>query len=157
VATKIFLKFNGGRPHIRGTSKDVAHEEWIDATSVQLGDTKPRYGSKQPISEVHITRTTDSASTDLWINASQGNQFNSVTIEIWTTGIDGELKLSLKTELTVVVIADMSTHGGGSGEATESFTLVFEVAKLGDQAAGADALSTQRVRASFDDLRDMAQ
>jgi type VI secretion system secreted protein Hcp len=106
----VFLKYGD----IKGDVTEPAHRSYIELISAQWGQ------SRSPtITEIVVTKGSDSASARLFSEATSGS---AVTAIIDFVGDDGSV--SLRLEMTGALISSCQISGSG-GDALESYTLNF--------------------------------
>ncbi|MCA9263601.1 MAG: type VI secretion system tube protein Hcp [Planctomycetales bacterium] len=126
----ILLKFE---KEIKGSSKVAGHENWICCDSFQLGVGRSistsgggndRDTSNPSFSEVTINKSTDIASSDLFIQAVCGTSLGKAEIHFGQTGGKSGDQVYLKYELEDPIVSSYSLSSGGE-RPTESFSLNF--------------------------------
>lgn len=127
----ILLKF---ATEIKGDSAVAEHVSWITCSSVQLGVGRSislsgggadRETSNPSFSEVTITKSTDIASADLFMQAVCGKSLGKAEIHfIQTGGTDVKGQVYLKYELEESIISSYSQSSGGE-RPSESFSINF--------------------------------
>lgn len=126
MATRIFLKLGD----IKGSSKDKAHKDWIEADSFGYGisnsvDATEKAkgnpgGEACSHSDVSLTKVVDKTSTQLYAYCSSGKVFPKAEVECCE-----EEELLFKMTLTNPAISSVSLGGGTGGVPTESLALSF--------------------------------
>jgi len=127
----ILLNFNG---KIKGDSQIDAHKDWITVSSIQFGvgraisvtaGGRDRDTSNPAFSEITVSKPTDLASADLFMQAICGKSLEKAEIHfIQTSGADSKSQTYLKVELTDPIISSYSTQSGGE-RPSESFSVNF--------------------------------
>ena len=127
----ILMKFE---KEIKGEAKIAGHEGWIDVESFQLGvgrsitqsgSSAARDTSNPNFSEATLTRQTDRASTDLFIQAACGQSLGKAEVHfIQTAGADKPPQVYLVYELMDVLVSSYSLSSGGE-KPSESVGLNF--------------------------------
>lgn len=127
----ILLKFATA---INGDSVVEGHEKWITIDSLQFGVGRvisasgggaDRETSNPSFSELTLTKSTDVASADLFMQAVCGKGLGQAEIHfLQTGGADKKQQVYLKIDLADAIISQYSTSSGGDRPA-ESFTINF--------------------------------
>ena len=127
----ILLKFATA---INGDSIVDGHEKWITIDSLQFGVGRAisasgggadRETSNPSFSELTMTKSTDVASADLFMQAVCGKSLGKGEIHfIQTGGADKKHQVYLKIELEEAIVSSYSTSSGGD-RPSESFSLNF--------------------------------
>ncbi len=127
----ILLKFE---KEIKGEAKVDGHDGWINVESVQLGvgrsitqsgSSATRDTSNPNFSEITLSRQTDRASTDLFIQAACGQSLGKAEIHfLQVAGADKSPQVYLIYELSDVLVSSYSISSGGE-KPTESVGLNF--------------------------------
>lgn len=127
----ILLKFATA---INGDSIVAGHDKWITISSLQLGvgraisvsgGGKDRETSNPSFSELTLTKSTDVASADLFMQAICGKSLGKAEIHfVQTGGADKKEQVYLKVELTDAIVSSYSASSGGD-RPSESFSLNF--------------------------------
>lgn len=144
----ILLKFATA---INGDSVVDGHEKWITIQSLQFGvgraittsgGAADRETSNPSFSEVTLTKSTDIASADLFMQAVCGKSLGKAEIHfIQTGGSDKKQQVYLKIELTDAIVSSYSASSGGE-RPSESFSLNFtQISYQYDQFSG-DKITT---------------
>jgi type VI secretion system secreted protein Hcp len=139
----ILLKFATA---INGDSVVDGHEKWITIQSLQFGvgraittsgGAADRETSNPSFSEVTLTKSTDIASADLFMQAVCGKSLGKAEIHfIQTGGSDKKQQVYLKIELTDAIVSSYSASSGGE-RPSESFSLNFtQISYQYDQFSG---------------------
>lgn len=125
----ILLKFE---KEIKGDSVVDGHKDWITIASVQTGVGRAisssgggadRDTSNPSFSEVTFTKSTDIASSDLFMQAINGKSLGEATIEFIQTAAD-KLQTYLIIKLGDAIVSSYSMSSGGE-RPSESFSLNF--------------------------------
>src|SRR5579864_3607845 len=124
----IYINYDG----IKGDTTAAGHEKWIEVLSFQwgvgrgisspTGGSADRESSAPSVSEIVVTKATDTASVDLLSEALQG-EGKTVKIDFCKTD-KGKLEVYLSYELTNTMISGYSMSSGGD-RPTESISLNF--------------------------------
>jgi type VI secretion system secreted protein Hcp len=127
----ILLKF---ATQIKGTSTVSGHTDWITIDALQMGvgraisvsgGGKDRDTSNPSFSEISLTKATDIASADLFMQAVCGKSLGKAEIHfIQTGGSDKKQQVFLTLELESAIISSYSASSGGE-RPTESFSINF--------------------------------
>ena len=127
----ILLKFATA---INGDSVVDGHEKWITIQSLQFGVGRAittsgggadRETSNPSFSEVTLTKSTDIASADLFMQAVCGKSLGKAELHfIQTGGADKKQQVYLKIELTDAIVSSYSASSGGE-RPSESISLNF--------------------------------
>jgi type VI secretion system secreted protein Hcp len=127
----ILLKF---QTQIKGTSTVSGHEDWITIDSIQMGVGRAitvsgggtdRDTSNPSFSEISLSKATDIASADLFMQAVCGKSLGKAEIHfVQTGGSDKKQQVFLILELDAPIISSYSQ--GSSGERpSETFSINF--------------------------------
>ena len=124
----IYVKIDG----INGDATHLEHKKWLDVDSLQWGvgrgiSTKTgssfnREASEPSVSEVTVTKTMDSSSSQLFQEACAGAAGKAVTIDLVTTGNPGDIYMQYK--LHNALVSGYSVSSGGE-RPSESLSLNF--------------------------------
>jgi type VI secretion system secreted protein Hcp len=127
----ILLKF---ATQIKGTSTVSGHTDWITIDAVQMGvgraisvsgGGKDRDTSNPSFSEITLTKATDIASADLFMQAVCGKSLGKAEIHfLQTGGSDKKQQVFLTLELESAIISSYSASSGGE-RPTETFSINF--------------------------------
>jgi type VI secretion system secreted protein Hcp len=127
----ILLKFATA---INGDSIVDGHEKWITIDSLQMGVGRAisasgggadRETSNPSFSEVTMTKSTDVASADLFMQSVCGKGLGKAEIHfIQTGGSDKTQQVYMKIELEDAIVSSYSVSSGGD-RPSESFSLNF--------------------------------
>ena len=127
----ILLKFETA---INGESTVANHDKWITCTSVQMGVGRSissvggggdREVSNPSFSEITLTKSTDVASAEMFMQATCGKSLGKAEIHfIQTGGTSAKGQTYLKLELYETVVSAWSMSSGGD-RPSESFSLNF--------------------------------
>lgn len=139
----ILLKFATA---INGDSVVAGHEKWITISSLQFGVGRAittsgggadRETSNPSFSEVTLTKSTDIASADLFMQAVCGKSLGKAEIHfLQTGGADKKQQVYLKIELSEAIVSSYSTSSGGD-RPSESLSLNFtQISYQYDQFSG---------------------
>lgn len=144
----ILLKFATA---INGDSVVAGHEKWITISSMQMGVGRSitasgggadRDTSNPSFSEITLTKTTDIASADLFMQAVCGKSLGKAEIHfVQTGGADKKQQVFLKIELTDAIVSSFSTSSGGD-RPSESFSLNFTQISYQYDAFSGDKVTT---------------
>lgn len=127
----ILLKFT---TEIKGTSTVTGHKDWITIDSLQMGVGRAisisgggtdRDTSNPSFSEISLSKSTDIASADLFMQAVCGKSLGKAEIHfIQTGGADKKEQVFLTLELDSPIISSYSASSGGE-RPTETFSINF--------------------------------
>ena len=127
----ILLKF---ATQIKGTSTVSGHADWITIDAIQMGvgraisvsgGGKDRDTSNPSFSEITLTKATDIASADLFMQAVCGKSLGKAEIHfLQTGGSDKKQQVFLTLELESAIISSYSASSGGE-RPTETFSINF--------------------------------
>jgi type VI secretion system secreted protein Hcp len=144
----ILLKFATA---INGDSVIDGHEKWITLSSLQFGVGRAisvsgggadRETSNPSFSEVTLTKSTDIASADLFMQAVCGKSLGKAEIHfIQTGGADKKQQVYLKIELTDAIVSSYSASSGGD-RPSESISLNFTQISYQYDAFSGDKVTT---------------
>jgi len=128
MAVDMFLKLGD----IKGESVDDKHKDEIDVLSWSWGMSQSSTthmgggggAGKVAVSDLHITKYTDSASPNLMLSCCTGKHYDEATLVIRKAG-DKPLEY-LKIKMSEVLISSVQWAGSGADDRlTESVTLNF--------------------------------
>jgi len=144
----ILLKFE---TQIKGDSTVTGHTDWITIDSLQMGvgraitmsgGGKDRDTSTPSFSEITLTKSTDMASADLFMQAVCGKSLGKAEIHfIQTGGVDAAEQVFLKIELSEAIISSYSASSGGD-RPQESFSINFTEISYQYDAFSGDKVTT---------------
>lgn len=144
----ILLKFATA---INGDSVVAGHEKWITISSLQMGVGRAisvsgggadRETSNPSFSEVTLTKSTDIASADLFMQAVCGKSLGKAELHfLQTGGADKKQQVYLKIELTDAIVSSYSASSGGD-RPSESFSLNFTQISYQYDAFSGDKVTT---------------
>lgn len=144
----ILLKFATA---INGDSIVEGHEKWITISSLQLGVGRAittsgggadRETSNPSFSEITLSKSTDIASADLFMQAVCGKSLGKAEIHfLQTGGADKKQQVYLKIELTDAIVSSYSASSGGD-RPSESFSLNFTQISYQYDAFSGDKITT---------------
>jgi type VI secretion system secreted protein Hcp len=144
----ILLKFAKA---INGDSVVAGHEKWITCSSIQLGVGRAisasgggadRETSNPSFSELTITKSTDIASADLFMQAVCGMSLGKAEIHfLQTGGADKKQQVYLKIELEDAIVSSYSTSSGGD-RPSESLSINFVKISYQYDAFSGDKITT---------------
>ncbi len=127
----ILLKFS---TQIKGTSNVAGHADWITIDALQMGVGRAisisgggtdRDTSNPSFSEISLTKATDIASADLFMQAVCGKSLGKAEIHfIQTGGSDKKQQVFLTIELDSPIISSYSASSGGE-RPSETFSINF--------------------------------
>src|SRR5215475_12372948 len=116
----ILLNF---KTKIKGTSKVASHTDWIEVGSVQMGvgraistvsGSADRDTSNPSFSELTLSKPTDIASPELFMQAVCGKSLGLAEVHfLQTGGADKKEQVYLKIDLTDPIISSYSVSSGG--------------------------------------------
>ncbi|KAB0486894.1 type VI secretion system secreted protein Hcp [Pseudomonas reinekei] len=128
----ILLNFKGKQ--IKGTSTVSAHTDWITIDAIQMGVGRAistsgggadRDTSNPSFSEITLSKSTDLASSDLFMEAVCGKSLGIAEIHfIQTGGAEKKEQVFLKLELEEAIISSYSANSAGE-RPSETFTINF--------------------------------
>jgi type VI secretion system secreted protein Hcp len=117
----ILLNFNGKK--IKGTITVDGHQDWIAIDAMQMGvgraihangGGKDRDTSNPSFSEISLTKATDLASADLFMEAVCGKSLGKAEIHfIQTGGAENKQQVFLKLELEDAIVSSYSASSNG--------------------------------------------
>ncbi len=123
----------GGK--IKGDSKVDKHDDWITCESFQFGVGRSvsmsgggadRDTSTPSFSEVTLTKSTDKASTDLFLQATHGKSLGKAKIHFIQTGDKTQPYLIYELDETIVSSYSLSSAGDRPSESISlNFTKVW--------------------------------
>ena len=125
----IFLKFE---KEIKGESDQQGYKDWIGADSVQfgvgraisvLGGGGDRDVSNPSFSEITISKSTDIASADLFMQAICGDSLGKAELHLVNVR-DKKVEPYIKMELHEAMVTSYSASSGGD-RPSESFSINF--------------------------------
>lgn len=144
----ILLKF---ATPINGDSIIDGHDKWITISSLQLGVGRAisvsgggadRETSNPSFSELTLTKTTDIASADLFMQATCGKSLGKAEIHfVQTGGADKKQQVYLKIELSDAIVSSYSASSGGD-RPSESFSINFTQISYQYDAFSGDKITT---------------
>lgn len=144
----ILLKF---ATPINGDSVVNGHDKWITIASLQMGVGRAisssggrgdRETSNPSFSELTLTKSTDIASADLFMQAICGKSLGKAEIHfVQTGGSDKKQQVYLKIELTDAIVSSYSASSGGD-RPSESFSLNFTQISYQYDAFSGDKITT---------------
>ena len=136
----IFMRLSrDGLPVLPGDATAKGHEKWIELASVQMTprrsvQTDPQKPDAPAVSEIVVTKTRDSSSPKLFLEAVNGEPCK---IEIDFVDSSGQQYLSIT--LQDALISSYQIGGGRGGERPmESFSLNFTKITFDKQGLGHD-------------------
>jgi len=128
----ILLNFKGKQ--IKGTSTVSAHTDWITIDAIQMGVGRAistsgggadRDTSNPSFSEITLSKATDLASSDLFMEAVCGKSLGVAEIHfIQTGGAEKKEQVFLKLELEEAIISSYSASSNGE-RPSETITINF--------------------------------
>lgn len=144
----ILLKFATA---INGDSVVDGHEKWITISSMQMGVGRAisvsgggadRETSNPSFSEITLTKSTDIASADLFMQAVCGKSLGKAELHfVQTGGSDKKQQVYMKIELTDAIVSSYSASSGGD-RPSESFSLNFTQISYQYDAFSGDTIIT---------------
>jgi type VI secretion system secreted protein Hcp len=144
----ILLKFATA---INGDSVVDGHEKWITISSLQMGVGRAisvsgggadRETSNPSFSEITLTKSTDVASADLFMQAVCGKSLGKAELHfVQTGGSDKKQQVYMKIELTDAIVSSYSASSGGD-RPSESFSLNFTQISYQYDAFSGDKVTT---------------
>lgn len=127
----ILLNFS---TQIKGTSNVEGHKDWITIDALQMGVGRAisisgggtdRDTSNPSFSEISLTKATDIASADLFMQAVCGKSLGKAELHfLQTGGQDKKQQVFLTIELDSPIISSYSVSSGGE-RPTETFSINF--------------------------------
>lgn len=128
----ILLNFKGKK--IKGTSTVSGHADWITIDTVQMGVGRAistsgggadRDTSNPSFAEISLTKATDLASADLFMEAVCGKSLGTAEVHfIQTGGPDKKEQVFLKLELEEAIISSYSANSKGE-RPVDTFAINF--------------------------------
>ncbi|QBF32468.1 type VI secretion system tube protein Hcp [Thalassococcus sp. S3] len=113
----IYMQLDG----IPGDATQEEHKNWMDIESLhwnvsrnmntQAGSTANREASEPTVSELVLTKVTDSSSTKLFAEACTGRLGKNTVIHLVTTGSPGIMYVEYKLTNTLIAEYSVSTAG----------------------------------------------
>ncbi len=152
----IYLKLEGGEQQITGDATQSAHQGWMDISSMHwavnrnvsttVGAAANREASEPNLSEVTLTKISDSSHAALYQAATTGKKPMTATIDLVNTGDPGTIYCSYI--LTNTLISGF-TAGTSGDRPTETLTLNFTAKQVTYNKESADGTSSP-LRAQYD-------
>ncbi|MFK0311070.1 Hcp family type VI secretion system effector [Pseudomonas sp. NPDC090233] len=128
----ILLNFNGKK--IKGTATVSGHTDWITIDALQMGVGRSisttgggldRDTSNPSFSEIILTKSTDLASADLFMEAVCGKSLGKAEIHfVQTGGVDAKDQVFFKLELEDAIVSSYSASSNGE-RPSETFSINF--------------------------------
>jgi type VI secretion system secreted protein Hcp len=144
----ILLKFATA---INGDSIIDGHEKWITISSLQMGVGRAisvsgggadRETSNPSFSELTLTKSTDIASADLFMQAVCGKSLGKAEIHfVQTGGADKKQQVYMKIELEDAIVSSYSASSGGD-RPSESISINFTKITYQYDAFSGDKVTT---------------
>lgn len=144
----ILLKFATA---INGDSIVDGHDKWITISSMQMGVGRAisvsgggadRETSNPSFSEITLTKSTDVASADLFMQAVCGKSLGKAELHfVQTGGADKKHQTYMIIELTDAIVSSYSASSGGD-RPSESFSLNFTQISYRYDAFSGDKVTT---------------
>lgn len=116
----IYIKFEGGKPPIRGGATKGKHIGWLELDSLSVSTSRSlgvsgsngvtRTVGSGMASEVTGGTSVAGAMRDLFDACAQGTSYTTVTIEFWKDGVDGPV---LTYNLQDVFVTSVQFSSGG--------------------------------------------
>jgi type VI secretion system secreted protein Hcp len=142
---------------IKGDVTEAGHKNWIELNSFQFGVgrgiTSPtgaaadRESSAPSISEIVVTKATDSASPKLMDEALRG--VGKTVIIDFTRTDKGQLQVYMTYTLTNTMVSGFSVNSGGD-RPSESVSLNFTKIEFKNTPGGADSAAASPEAVSYD-------
>jgi type VI protein secretion system component Hcp len=124
-----YLKLGSATEQVPGGSRDKCHEGWIKLASFGMGDQSKSSGSsggtgRATFPDIVVSKTTDRASSTIFMAANSGRGFKSATIEVADekTGVP---KLRLTLSSVILNSYTVNTNAAEGHGQSESFTLNY--------------------------------
>ncbi len=128
----IYLQLTGGEQPITGDATQTDHQGWMDITSMHwsvnrnvsttVGASANREASEPNLSEVTLTKISDSSHAALYQAATSGKQPMTATIDLVNTGNPGKVYCQYILQNTII---SGFTAGSSGDRPTETLTLNF--------------------------------
>ena len=128
----IYLQLTGGEQPITGDATQTDHQGWMDITSMHwqvsrnvsttVGASANREASEPNLSEVTLTKISDSSHAALYQAATTGKQPMTATIDLVNTGNPGAVYCQCILSNTLI---SGFTAGSSGDRPTETITLNF--------------------------------
>lgn len=128
----IYLQLTGGEQPITGDATQTDHQGWMDITSMHwsvnrnvsttVGASANREASEPNLSEVTLTKISDSSHAALYQAATSGKQPMTATIDLVNTGNPGKVYCQYVLQNTII---SGFTAGSSGDRPTETLTLNF--------------------------------
>ncbi|MFJ2982137.1 MULTISPECIES: type VI secretion system tube protein Hcp [unclassified Pseudomonas] len=144
----ILLNFNGKK--IKGTSTVSGHADWITVDALQMGVGRSisasgggtdRDTSNPSFSEIILTKSTDMASADLFMEAVCGKSLGKAEIHfVQTGGVDAKDQVYFKLELEEAIVSSYSASSSGE-RPSETFSINFTTISYQYDAFSGDKVS----------------
>ena len=141
----IFLKLGDG-PTVKGDCNKPKHKDWIQCNSMLLSSGRPlgvaegkdRGAGDSYVSEITISKKSDCASSDLFMQACSGASVGKKSlIHFWQAGDPNKNKdgiVFLAYELSDVIVTKWTNHSADGNNPSETITLNFtKIARKYDQ------------------------
>ena len=148
-----FLNIDG----IKGESQDDKHKDKIHISSFSFGVTNTGTGGsnlgsgggRSNVQDIHVTKTMDSSSPNLFIACCTGKHFPTATLTVRRAGETPQIYLTYK--LTEVYVSSHSVSGAeGGGIAQESLSLNFSKIEMAYTPQNADGSAGAKNTKTFD-------
>ena len=125
-----YLKLGSATEQVPGGSRDTCHEGWIKLASFGMGDQSGSSGSggagagRATFPDIVVSKTTDLASSAIFLAANSGRGFKSAVIEVADerTGVP---KLRLTLNSVILTSYSVNTNAAEGRGPNESFTLNY--------------------------------
>jgi type VI secretion system secreted protein Hcp len=150
AAVEFFVKLDG----IDGESQDDVHENEIHVDSFTFGVTNAGatgvnlgLGAAK-LQDFHFTKSTDKASSKLFVACCTGQHIPTATITVRKGGEKPMEYLVIK--LTEILVSSYNTSGAGSGVVQESFSLHFSKIEMNYSSQNADGSAGAKITESYD-------
>jgi len=128
----------GGK--IKGDSTKAGHGDWVQVDGAWMGVERAMVGtsggadrdtSSPRFSEVRLSKPTDKASVDLFIEAAGGTEPKKAQIHFCNESGDNKVEVYMTWELENALISSYSVDCEGGSHARETLTLNFTQMKVG--------------------------
>ena len=125
-----YLKLGSATEQVPGGSRDKCHEGWIKLASFGMGDQSKASGSggagagRATVPDIVVSKTTDRASSTIFLAANSGRGFKSAVIEV-ADEKTGAPKLRLTLNSVILTSYSVNTNAAEGRGPNESFTLNY--------------------------------
>ncbi len=149
----IYFKMEG----ITGDATHETHKQWMDIQTMNwnvarnintlAGASANREASEPAVSEVTLTKISDSSTTKLFQEACTGTRGVEAKIDMVTTGNPGDTYIEYVLHNALIA---SYTVGSSGDRPTESITLNFTAMDVSYTPTGSDNMGVSKMRASYD-------